>query len=55
MYVAPKIIIFTKDKDNFLKLNQDNNNNDKNYKYSEIATSFNDIKEFLINMQRFSF
>ena len=50
MYVAPKIIIFTEDKENFIKLNQDNNN-DKYYTYSEIATSFNDIKEFLINKE----
>ena len=46
MYIAPKIIVFTKDKENFIKLNQDYNN-DKFYIYGGIVTSFNDIKEFL--------
>ena len=46
MYVSPKIIIFTKNKENFIKLNKDYINN-KFYSYGGIATSFGDIKEFL--------
>ena len=46
MYVSPKIIIFTKNKENFIKLNKDYINN-KFYFYGGIATSFGDIKEFL--------
>ena len=51
MYIAPKIIVFTKDKENFIKLNQDYNN-DKFYIYGGIVTSFNDIKQFLKNKEK---
>ena len=48
MYIAPKIIIFTKNKEEFIKLNKDYNS-DKFYIYGGIVTSFKDIKEFLKN------
>ena len=51
MYIAPKIIIFTKNKEDFIKLNKDYNN-DKFYIYGGIVTSFNDIKEFLKNKEK---
>ena len=51
MYMAPKIIIFTKNKEEFIKLNK-NYNNDKFYTYDGIVTSFNDIKEFLKNKEK---
>ena len=50
MYIAPKIIIFTRDKDNFIKLNK-GYNNDKFYVYGGIVTSFDEIKEFLKNKE----
>ena len=50
MNLAPKIIIFTKNKENFIKLNQDYINY-KFYSYSELATTFNEIKEFLNNKE----
>ena len=48
--IIPKIIIFTKNKEDFIKLNKDYNN-DKFYIYGGIVTSFNDIKEFLKNKE----
>ena len=51
MYIAPKIIIFTKNKEDFIKLNKDYNN-DKFYIYGGIVTKFNDIKEFLKNKDK---
>ena len=46
--ISPKIIIFTKNKNEFIRNNKDYN---KNIFYSSggIATSFNEIKEFLKN------
>ena len=46
MYIAPKIIIFTRDRENFIKLNKDYYN-DKFYSYGGIVTSFYEVKEFL--------
>ena len=51
MYLAPKIIIFTKNKEEFIKLNKDYNS-DKFYIYGGIVTSFNDIEEFLKNKEK---
>ena len=48
MYIAPKIIIFTKNKKNFIKLNKDYNKNEF-YSQCGIAISLNEIKEFLEN------
>ena len=50
MYIAPKIIIFTKNKDNFIKENKDYKD-DKNtfYTFGGIATTIEEVKEFLIN------
>ena len=46
MYIAPKIIIFTRDRENFIKLNKDYYK-DKFYSYGGIVTSFYEVKEFL--------
>ncbi len=52
MYIAPKIIIFTKDKENFIKINEDYYKDiNKFYTYGGIAISFNEIKEFLIDKE----
>ena len=50
MYIAPKIIVFTKDKENFIQVNKDYQN-DKNefFTFGGIATTFEEIKDFLIN------
>ena len=48
MYIAPKIIVFTKNKENFVKENKDYSSNENVfYTFGGIATSFNEIKEFL--------
>ena len=49
IYIIPKIIIFTKDKDGFLKNNIEYNNHNNNYfyKFGGITTIFNDIKDFI--------
>ena len=46
IYIAPKIIIFTRDRENFIKLNKDYYN-DKFYSYGGIVKSFYEVKEFL--------
>ena len=51
MYLAPKIILFTKNKEEFIKINKDYNN-DKFYIYVWIVTSFRYIKEFLKNKEK---
>ena len=51
MYIAPKIIIFTKNKEDFIKLNK-GYNNDKFYIYGGIVTKFDDIKNFLKNKDK---
>ena len=50
MYIAPKIIVFTKNKDNFIKENKDYKD-DKNtfYTFGGIATTIEEVKEFVIN------
>ena len=50
MCIAPKIIIFTKNKDNFIKENKDYKD-DKNtfYTFGGIATTIEEVKEFVIN------
>ena len=48
MCVAPKIIIFTKNKEKFIENNKDYQNNiNLFYAYGGIATTFNEIKKFL--------
>ena len=48
MCVAPKIIIFTMDKEKFYENNKNNeSNNDLFYKYKEVTTEFDEIKKFL--------
>ena len=47
--ISPKIIIFTKNKNQFIKNNKDYNNDNIFYSSGGIATSFNEIKEFLKN------
>ena len=48
MCVAPKIIIFTKDKEEFIKNNKEFQNNiNLFYAYGGIATTFDEIKKFL--------
>ena len=48
MFVAPKIIVFTKSKENFLKENKDYSNDENAfYSFGGIATSFEEIREFL--------
>ena len=48
MCVAPKIIIFTKNKENFIEYNKDYQNNiNLFYAYGGIATTFDEIKKFL--------
>ena len=48
MYIAPKIIVFTKNKENFVKENKDYSSNENVfYTFGGIAPSFNEIKEFL--------
>ena len=49
MYIAPKIIVFTKDKENFIHINKDYQN-DKNefFTFGGIATTFEEIKDFLM-------
>ena len=50
MYIAPKIIVFTKDKENFIQVNKDyQNNKNEFFTFGGIATTFEEIKEFLIN------
>ena len=52
MYCSPKIIVFTKSEDTFLEFNQDyNDDNNKFYTFGGIATSFNEVKNFLQNKQ----
>jgi len=46
--VAPKIIIFTKNKESFIKSNEEfQNNNNLFYKFGGIATTFDEIRQFL--------
>ena len=48
MKIAPKIIIFTKNKEQFLEYNKDyQNDSDIFYKYGGIETNFKNIKSFL--------
>ena len=48
MCVAPKIIIFTKDKEKFIENNKDyQKNTNLFYKFGGISTSLNEIKKFL--------
>ena len=48
MCVAPKIIIFTKNKEKFIEYNIDYPKNiNLFYKFGGIATSFDEIKKFL--------
>ena len=48
MRIAPKIIVFTGNKEKFLEYNKSYENNDnKFYSYGGIATSFEEIQEFL--------
>ena len=48
MYVSPKIIIFTMDKEKFIKNNKEyESNNDLFYKFGGVTTSFYEIKKFL--------
>ena len=50
MYVAPKIIIYAKNKENFIKTNKDfNNNKNKFYTFGGVATSYKELKLFLMN------
>jgi len=50
MCVAPKIIVFTKNKDKFIKNNKDyQNKNYSFYKFGGIAITFDEIKKFLKN------
>ena len=50
MYCSPKIIVFTKSEDTFLEFNQDyNDDNNKFYTFGGIATSFDEVKNFLEN------
>ena len=51
MYLAPKVIIFTKNKEKFIKLHKNINNNEF-YIYGGIVTSFKDIKEFLKDKEK---
>ena len=52
MYCSPKIIVFTKSEDTFLEFNQDyNDDNNKFYTFGGIATSFDEVKNFLRNKQ----
>ena len=48
MCVAPKIIIFTKNKEKFIENNKDYQKNiNLFYAYGGIATTFDEIKKFL--------
>ena len=48
MYCSPKIIVFTTSEDKFLDYNKDYyDNNNKFYTFGGIATSFNEVKNFL--------
>ena len=50
MYIAPKIIIFTNNKEKFLENNKEyQNNEDQFYKFGKIASTFIQIKKFLKN------
>ena len=50
MYVAPKIIVYTKNKENFIQENNDyTNEENKFFTSGGIATTFNELKEFLID------
>ena len=50
MCVAPKIIVFTKNKEKFIKNNKEyQNNSNLFYKFGGIATTFDEIKKFLKN------
>ena len=50
IYVIPKIIIFTENKENFIKNNQNEENlKDPFYDFGGIVTSFEEIKSFLSN------
>ena len=50
MKIAPKIIIFTKNKEKFLENNKDyQNDTDLFYKYGGVERNFKDIKKFLKN------
>ena len=47
MCVAPKIIIFTNNKEKFIEYNREyQNNTDLFYKFGGIATTFDEIKKF---------
>ena len=50
IYIIPKIIIFTKDENEFLKNNKEYNNNDIHsfYNLGGIKTNFKDIKDFIL-------
>ena len=48
MYVAPKIIVFTKNKEKFMQYNREfQNNNNLFYAFGGIATTFDEIQKFL--------
>ena len=50
MYIAPKIIVFTSDIDNFIKTNKEYNSYKyRFYKYGEVVNTFKKIKQFLKN------
>ena len=50
MCVAPKIIVFTKNKEKFIENNEEYQNNSNSfYKFGGIATTFDEIKKFLKN------
>jgi len=50
MFVAPKIIVFTKNKEKFIENNKEYQNNINSfYKFGGIATTFDEIKKFLKN------
>jgi len=50
MYFAPKIIVFTSNKEAFIENNKNyQNNEDKFYKFGGVANTFNKIKRFLRN------
>jgi len=48
MYFAPKIIVFTSNKENFIENNKEyQNNEDMFYKFGKVANTFKKIKKFL--------
>ena len=45
IYTIPKIVIFEKDKNNFIKINKENNL----FYYNNIKTNLDEIKDFILN------